>query len=305
MRIRVLALGLTAWLATCGSAHAQMGGSGSFGGGSSGGSSAGGGRGGSTGSGSAGQVGSGASQPTTISGESLLGSFNNVGTGSGRSNSAISTSNLFSTTYVNPYQQGLLVANGQTFTPASSAGFGQAVWGNISTGGGSSSRSSFGSTGANTGAGRTGSTFGGTSTGGTATFGSTGGGSTGFGTSGGGAPSFGGGSASIRSGSNMTYTGGSFGAAIGRTGPTVGATLVFAPATQPSAERRTDLQSIVARSSSISAPAGVNVVMDSGVVVLRGTVANSDEKRLVENMIRLQPGVHDLRNELEVRGGNP
>ena len=100
-------------------------------------------------------------------------------------------------------------------------------------------------------------------------------------------------------------TGGSFGAAIGRTGPSVGATLVFAPATQPSAERRTDLQSIVARSSSISAPAGVNVVMDSGVVVLRGTVANSDEKRLVENMVRLQPGVHDLRNELEVRGGNP
>jgi hypothetical protein len=242
----------------------------------------------------------GVTQPTSITGDSLLGSFNNTGTGRSGASSAISTSNLFATTYYNPYQQGLLVSNGQTFTPVSSAGFGQAVFGNISTGSGSSSRTGFGSTG---GANRTGTGFGGTSTGGSSMFGSSGSGSTGFG---GGSSGFGTGSAGIRSGSTagMTYTGGNFGASIGRTGPAIGSVLNFAAAPRPEFDRRNDLQGIVARSTHVTAPAGVNVGMDSGTVVIRGTVATADQRRLVENMIRLQPGVHDVRNELQVTGGN-
>ena len=166
-----------------------------------------------------GQLGNASTQPTSITGESLLGSFNNAGQGTrGGGNSAVSTSNLFSTTYVNPYQQGLMISNGQTFTQVSNAGFGQPVFGTITTGSGA--RSSFGSTGANTGAGRTGSgsTFGGTSTGGSTMFGS--GGSTGLG---GGSTGFGGGSAGLRSGgTGQTFAGGSLGPAIGRTGPVIG-----------------------------------------------------------------------------------
>jgi hypothetical protein len=292
-----------AWLWTSSTAFAQLGGGGGggSGGGGGGGGGSGGGGSGSSSNGSAGSVGaSSASQPTTITGDSLLGSFNNTGTGRSGASSVISTSNLFATTYYNPYQQGLLVSNGQTFTPVSSAGFGQAVFGNISTGSGSSSRTSFGSTG---GANRTGTGFGGTSTGGSTMFGSSGSGSTGFG---GGSSGFGG-SAGIRSGSTtgMTFTGGSFGAAIGRTGPVIGSSLSFVAAPRPEFDRRNDLQGIVARSTHINTPAGVAVGMDSGTVVIRGTVANADQRRLVESMIRLQPGVHDVRNELQVTGGNP
>jgi len=81
--------------------------------------------------------------------------------------------------------------------------------------------------------------------------------------------------------------------------------LNFAAAPRPEFDRRNDLQGIVARSTHVTAPAGVNVGMDSGTVVIRGTVATADQRRLVENMIRLQPGVHDVRNELQVTGGNP
>ena len=66
-------------------------------------------------------------------------------------------------------------------------------------------------------------------------------------------------------------------------------------------ERRGDLQGIVTRATTFSAPANINVVMDSGIVVLRGSVGTSNDKRLVENMLRLQPGVRDVRNELDVK----
>jgi hypothetical protein len=308
-QLRILGgIGLAAaWLATSAVAHAQLGTGGGGGGSSSGGGGSGGGGGGSGrgggGQGASGQLGSGSTQPTSITGESLLGSFNNAGSGTrGGGNSAVSTSNLFSTTYVNPYQQGLMISNGQTFTQVSNAGFGQPVYGTITTGSGS--RSSFGSTGANTGAGRSGSgsSFGGTSTGGSTMFGSTG--STGFG---GGSSGLGGGSASLRSGgTGQTFAGGSLGPAIGRTGPVIGSALAFSPQVRIEANHRTDLQSIVGRSTTtLRTPAGVAVSMDSGAVVLRGTVATPDERRLVENMLRLHPGVHEVRNELEVRGGNP
>jgi osmotically-inducible protein OsmY len=64
---------------------------------------------------------------------------------------------------------------------------------------------------------------------------------------------------------------------------------------------RDSLQSVVARSSSVSVPANVKVDVDSGVVVLRGQVVDDDERRHVENLVRLSPGVREVRNELEVK----
>jgi len=68
----------------------------------------------------------------------------------------------------------------------------------------------------------------------------------------------------------------------------------------PSAEVQTNLRNILNRSTSLSNPGGIDVVMEEGVVIIRGRVASEDEARLAENMLRLSPGVRELRNELVV-----
>ena len=50
---------------------------------------------------------------------------------------------------------------------------------------------------------------------------------------------------------------------------------------------------------------GIQVVMDGPVVVLRGTVGDRDERLLAEDIIRLTPGVRDVRNQLTVRQPTP
>ena len=83
--------------------------------------------------------------------------------------------------------------------------------------------------------------------------------------------------------------------------PTYSSTVRFrfnAPTTE---QRRTDLQAVLARTSSLPTAAGIQVTMDGPVVVLRGQVADDDQRRLAENVLRLSPGVHQVRNELEVK----
>jgi hypothetical protein len=83
--------------------------------------------------------------------------------------------------------------------------------------------------------------------------------------------------------------------------PTYSSTVRFrynAPAPE---QRRADLQSILARTSSLTQSAGIQVTMDGPAVVLRGKVADDDERRLAENVLRLSPGVREVRNELEVK----
>ena len=70
-----------------------------------------------------------------------------------------------------------------------------------------------------------------------------------------------------------------------------------APAVAP-AQRLADVQAVLARSSMMANPAGVTVVQDGTAFVLRGAVASEDEARLAEGMVRLTPGVRDVRNEL-------
>ena len=83
--------------------------------------------------------------------------------------------------------------------------------------------------------------------------------------------------------------------------PTYSSTVRFrynAPAPE---QRRGDLQAILARTSSLTQSAGIQVTMDGPTVVLRGKVADDDERRLAENVLRLSPGVREIRNELEVK----
>src|SRR5437660_852477 len=55
---------------------------------------------------------------------------------------------------------------------------------------------------------------------------------------------------------------------------------------------RADLQAILSRSSALSRPGSLRVEAVGDVIVLRGKVADEDERRLVEGMVRLEPGVH-------------
>ncbi|MGL6095592.1 MAG: BON domain-containing protein [Fimbriiglobus sp.] len=71
------------------------------------------------------------------------------------------------------------------------------------------------------------------------------------------------------------------------------------------AKLETDLRAIVDRSVVISAPQNIGVSIVDGVVVLRGTARDDDESRLVEGMIRLTPGVTEVRNELVVNRPQP
>lgn len=300
---------VTVLLAAASDARAQTGGGG--GGGSSGGGGFGGSGGGGSGSGSNSGSGVGSTTSGQIATDSILGSFDNVGRARG---GAIAISNMFAPYYYNPYAQGLLTQTGQNFTPITNAGFGQALFNATSSG--SSSRSGFGGTSGFGGAtnsrsgGMTGGTsFGGTSIGGPSNFGSTAsigggiGGSTGFG---GGTTGLGG-TAGLRSGSTsgMTFPGGAFGPSIGRTGPIIGSTLIFDRSPRIELDRRTDVQDIVARTTAITAPAGVNAALNSGVLYLRGSVKSAGERQLLENMMRLQPGVREIRNELEVHADRP
>jgi hypothetical protein len=68
--------------------------------------------------------------------------------------------------------------------------------------------------------------------------------------------------------------------------------------------RRQDLEQVLARSSGLSSKENIRVTVQGEVVVLRGAVADDHERRLAESLIRLSPGVHDIRNELAVRGAS-
>jgi hypothetical protein len=288
---------VTAALLLAGQARAQVsGGTGTFSGGSSGGGSSGGGGGGGGSGGSGAQNVGGQMETQTLQqgivADSLLGSFNNVGSGStsrsGSSNSAVSSSNPLSAYYYNPLAQGLVSSNSSGTSSSNAAAFGTPLFSNLSS---SSSSSSLG--GRNTG-----SAFGGSSTTGSSFGGigsSTSRGSTGLS-----------GTATIRGGTGTIapgFTGSSWGPAIGRRGPVTGATLRVPARAIPILSRRGDLQQIIAGSTRLSAPGNITILTDGNTIVLSGTVANEDDRRMAENMLRLAPGVQTLRNDLTVGPG--
>jgi hypothetical protein len=61
---------------------------------------------------------------------------------------------------------------------------------------------------------------------------------------------------------------------------------------------RSDLQSIVARSERLPSRDRIRVTVDGSTVVLRGDVRDERERRLAEAVVRLTPGVREVRNLL-------
>jgi hypothetical protein len=84
-----------------------------------------------------------------------------------------------------------------------------------------------------------------------------------------------------------------------RRAPSYIAEPVFDRAPRPTATAvRANLQAIIDRSTRLPSRGGITVSMDGDVVVLRGQVRDERERRLAEAVVRLAPGVHEVKNEL-------
>jgi hypothetical protein len=111
-----------------------------------------------------------------------------------------------------------------------------------------------------------------------------------------------GGTASVATGAqNFTPAG----VGVVRRAPAAVASLGFSYTPPPASQLVAGIQDVIARSSQLPSKNGIQVALDGPVVVLQGTVADDAERSLAEGMIRLTPGVHDVRNELVVRGTGP
>ena len=73
------------------------------------------------------------------------------------------------------------------------------------------------------------------------------------------------------------------------------------PPPKPAGVMQTELTRMLVGSSFVPSAANVQVLTSGSEVVLRGAVADADEARTIEGMIRLTPGVTAVRNELVVR----
>jgi hypothetical protein len=71
---------------------------------------------------------------------------------------------------------------------------------------------------------------------------------------------------------------------------------------QPPAPLRmsTNLQQVVSTSERLPSRSAIQVLTDGSTIVLRGQVRDAHESRLAEAIIRLEPGVYRVRNELTV-----
>jgi len=121
-------------------------------------------------------------------------------------------------------------------------------------------------------------------------------------------------SATARTGGTATTSSG-----LGRTGG-AGGLVSFTPSTQASASRiaytaslkfpvrslppstlQSDLRDMLDRSSTIKNAGKIVVLVDpERNVVIKGKVADDDERRLIMGMLRLTPGVREIQNELVV-----
>jgi hypothetical protein len=63
---------------------------------------------------------------------------------------------------------------------------------------------------------------------------------------------------------------------------------------------QTEVEQVLARSRSLSPKRNIRVSVEGPAVVLRGTVASDQDRRLAEALVRLTPGVLEVRNELQV-----
>src|SRR5207302_131457 len=71
------------------------------------------------------------------------------------------------------------------------------------------------------------------------------------------------------------------------------------------ARMRADLQGVIAQTSALPSRAGIQTLEQGNAIVLRGSVGSEQERRLAEAIVRLTPGVFNVRNELEIPEAAP
>ena len=240
-----------------------------------------------------------------------------IGQTTSTSSSVLDTSNGLRTFYANPFYQGAAGASENT----GPGGFGTALYGSTSSAGGvaTGSSRSIGTTANSTRAssgnmstsgllgasalGGAGATTGGR-TGTTGTGGRGGLTATGFGGAGGRGGATGSTSQTIPNllqSTNSVFTAAAQGGQIVALPKPIAyvADLRFPVATPTPAAVQSNLQTVLDRSTQVGTSRGLQVSAETGgVVTLRGAVKDEDEARLAENMLRLSPGVRDVRNEL-------
>jgi len=76
---------------------------------------------------------------------------------------------------------------------------------------------------------------------------------------------------------------------------------------QPLAATRVqaDLKDVFARSTQLIGKDKIQIRTEGNAVVLEGTVVSEKERRLAEGMVRLTPGVREVRNELRIQAVEP
>jgi hypothetical protein len=100
------------------------------------------------------------------------------------------------------------------------------------------------------------------------------------------------------SGTNQGYPGSN---SIGiRRAPTYTTVIAFERTPVRPTAVRADVQGILAKSSKIASKDTIIVAADGDGIVLRGLAKDDHERRLAEALVRLTPGVHNVRNELAV-----
>jgi hypothetical protein len=76
------------------------------------------------------------------------------------------------------------------------------------------------------------------------------------------------------------------------------AVLKFSTPPVPESQKLATLRQSIVNNPQITNSKDISVTIENGVVVLRGRAADDDERRLVENVLRLEPGVNQVKNEL-------
>ncbi|MBL8794212.1 MAG: BON domain-containing protein [Planctomycetia bacterium] len=270
-------------------AQAQTSGGGSTGGGSTGGGTGGGSTGGgSTGGGTGAGIGTDAGigtgangnflgtglGTTFISGGYEPGALGHAGKAGNRSANANTT--LFGRFYVNAY--GLGLPQGGTGATATVA-FGTPLYSTLYSGTGTTAGVSggVGGVGGVGGAGRIGGT---TGIGGAGSVGGVG---------------------SVTAGFTPMNTN----AMINRRPASYSTSIAFKYRPTPQAEVQASLRRMLARSSDLAGNDSLEVLLDGQTYVLRGTVAEYQQSRLAENLLRLSPGVREVRNEIAIQETAP
>lgn len=91
---------------------------------------------------------------------------------------------------------------------------------------------------------------------------------------------------------------------IGRAGPQYATRIAFDYPAVSTAQVQQTLQEHFAQhyaaSPSLPSAGNIQIVADAGVVVLKGEVRSAEEKKLAEALVRIEPGVRQVRNELEI-----